>query len=80
MGIVDTWDMYLGLIKARPTLLVADFWEMDERILPPTAQQITDFEAAAERGMRITLQRNYQYGDVVWRWPDGPEGLFTVFI
>ncbi|KAJ7191783.1 hypothetical protein GGX14DRAFT_596975 [Mycena pura] len=71
-GNVNTWDMCLGLIQARPALLMADFCEMDERIPPPTAQQITGFEAAAERGMRITLRRE-GYRDKPWQWPDGPE-------
>ncbi|KAJ7199624.1 hypothetical protein GGX14DRAFT_661515 [Mycena pura] len=67
---VDTWDMFLGLVQARPALLVADFCEMTGRVPLPTAQQIAVFEAAVGRGMRITLKRNHNER---WQWPDGPE-------
>ncbi|KAJ7199623.1 hypothetical protein GGX14DRAFT_661513 [Mycena pura] len=67
---VDIWDMFLGLVQARPALLVADFCEISGRVPLPTAQQIAGFKAAVDRGMRITLRMNH---DEPWQWPDGPE-------
>ncbi|KAJ7211624.1 hypothetical protein GGX14DRAFT_623212 [Mycena pura] len=69
---VDKWDIFLGLVQARPTLLVADFVGWGDKNPPPTAQQISGFEAAAERGMRITLKTEDAY-DKPWQWSNGPQ-------
>ncbi|KAJ7224574.1 hypothetical protein GGX14DRAFT_557434 [Mycena pura] len=72
MDDVAKWDIFLGLVRARPALLVADFLAVGGGVPLPTARQIAGFGAVAERGMHITLKREDD-DQKSWQWPDGPE-------